>query len=372
MRKSLEKTITGVYRDIAKEQIKQEGKDDVTPEEKAELETVLNWHVRNKTEEILGQKPGKKTIDKTEKNQRKIFYIQKKKQELVKRLEEERVRLNNPDYRPEKKPTERLVVCKDGQYYVAGLKQPVTIGDIITDYELGIEYYLDPDSVSKIVRKKYLFETTKRELRNLLDKQIIKDEKGYGQFAPAAPFVSKQQILKGELLDNPAAIGFVAEIVVSNFLEKLFWDFSADFQLIRTDVYEDVAHKIDFAIKRKRHYRGVKVEGRPEEAEEAHLGVNVGIQFTVSQENKKLNEKKKQIKEMRKKIGEDIELDDIVLVSLPIRNLNEVFFQWIMNGRQSGGPDKLWDMTIKYAIIEGVLQGLMTPEEIKEIKNKTK
>jgi len=373
MRRSLEQTLTGVYHDIAKAQIEQENQEDVTAKEKAELQTVLDWHVRDKAEQRSKERSQyqRPHLVKRERSQREILAIQKRKQELVDWLEAERIRLNDPDYHPEKSTDSREVVYEDGKYYVinpGGEKIELTLGEIITDYELGINYYLNPDSVPKAVRKKYIFETTKKELQDLLDEQIILDEIGNLNFGGEGTVKRKNNIIKSPQ-ENKGSEGAMAEIMVSNFLEKLSWDFNADFKLIRTDVYEDHLHKIDFAIRRKMHYRGIKVEGQVEAKEESDKS-RLGIQFTIGQSKELLRKKRHQLMEMREKIGVEIDLDDVVLVSVPLKDLSKVFFKWFSAGKPSGGPDKLWDRETKQAIIAGVLQGMMTEEEIRELQEK--
>jgi len=230
---------------------------------------------------------------------------------------------------------------------------------------LGLKYYLDSASISRAVRKRYIFERVKGQLQDLLDCQIILDQP---EMAPAV--VIKKTIINGKrkFLDNNK--GFIAEIMVTNFLDKLSWDLDADFELIRTDVYEDAKNKIDFAIRRKRHYRGVKIENEEIDSQRPAAKLGLGIQFTIKKEG--LGRKRKQVQGIRETVKEGGELDDIVLVRVPLESLNIIFSQWVADGRQPGGPDKLWDTAIKHAIIGGVLKGLMSPEEIQEIKDKVK
>ncbi|MDO8669540.1 MAG: hypothetical protein Q7K65_04570 [Candidatus Buchananbacteria bacterium] len=371
MRKSLEKTITGPYRDIAREQIKQE-EENITQKEQEELDGVLNWHLKNVAEERSQDKIGKKHLLKTENIQKRVFDIQKRKQEAVKWLEEERQRLNDPEYRPNKPAGSRGVLLEDGQYFVIsdGKRNPITWGEIITDYELGIKYYLDPDSVPKALRKKYAFEEVKRELNDLLDEQIYLDEQSRGIAGISHPTHFKQLIIERGVKDKRVEEGFVAEIMVSNFLEKLLIDSGVDFELVRTDVYEDIVHKIDFAIRRKKHYRGIKIEDQQDE--ENSEKSKLGIQFTITSQSLNLAKKKKQIAQVKATMAEEIELDDIVLVNIKLKELGEIYNQWHNSGRSSGGPDKLWDMETKKEIAQGVFQGLMTQEEIEEIKSNIK
>lgn len=370
MRKSLEKTITGPYRDIAKEQIRHmdkimHGKDeDITPEEVKELRTVLNWHLNRTAKDRTGKGKHSKLV----KQQKEIFKLQRKKQEIVKWLEEERKRLNDPDYQPEKEPESRDVFYDNEQFWLIGDNSetsPLTLGEIITDYEFGITYFLD-QSVPKAVQKKYALEKTKRELHNLLEEQIVLDELSLGNGKVGAPFTEKRKVLTGKI-EYACQQGFLAEVMVSNFLEKLSIDCDVDFKLIKTDVYEDVFHKVDFIIKRKSHNRGVKVEETDNNETESVGAKNFGIQLTLKSH---APGKRRQIRQTKEKMGTEMELDDIILVSIPIGGLAYIYSKWIDANRPSGGPDKLWDEETKHFIIERVFYNLLTPEEIADLQTR--
>ncbi len=380
MRKSFEHTLVGTYRDIALEQIKQDEKEDLAPEDQAELERVLNWHARNKAENKFANRherrltPGphilESDIPAIAVNEKEIVGLQKKKQQIVAALEQERRNLNNPEYRPERTPGSKEVRYHEGSgsYFIfseSGERDPITLGEIITDFEFGQEYYLDPDSVPRVIRKKYLLEKAKSQLRDLLDDQIILDEWGRGNALIAEAVDIKRDIMRTDKFERGAPAGFLAEVMVTNFLDKLAIDFDLDLQFVKVDVYEDVAHKIDFIVKRSQHHRGVKAVAQ----EEGVTPEVVGIQFTINQMPEVLSKKNQQVREMRRKLGEEIQLDDIVLVSLPIRNLNDAYTEWLEQRRPAGGPDKLWDRSVKIAIIEGVLHGIVSPEEVESLKD---
>ena len=370
MRKSFEQTITGPYQDIAKEQIRQEEMGEaITPKEKGELDTVLNWHLGKTAEARYGERLGKKKhLYRSVKNQKKVFELQKQKQEIIKRLEEERRQLNNPDYLPEKELGSRKVSYDGEQFLVKGENGQVTaltLGEIITDYEFGINYYLD-SSVPRAIQKKYALEKARRQLHGLLEEQIIYDDASRGKMEVGAPIIARRKVLTGKV-EYQHQEGFLAEIMVSNFLEKLSIDYDVDFKLVKADVYEDVFHKIDFFIKRKSHNRGVKVEEIETENTKKVEAKNFGIQFTLRKRG--LLEKRKQISQMKEKIGNEIELDDIVLVSVPLDRLRDIYSQWNEANRPSGGPDKLWDKSTKHFIVERIFQNILSYEEITYLKS---
>ena len=105
--------------------------------------------------------------------QAEIFELQKEKQRIMQEFKEES---------REKKEGQTEVIFKNNKFYTIsedGLEIEITKGEILTDGDWGIEYYLNPNSVPKNLRRRYLLEQTKRKLRNLLKIFFVMDKYNY-------------------------------------------------------------------------------------------------------------------------------------------------------------------------------------------------
>lgn len=273
--------------------------------------------------------------------QQEVFFLQAVKQNIMEELHRD---IRNID---KLKPAKgaRRVEKHGGGYVVDG--QPVSLGSIMTDGTWDIDYAFDPGSVPKAVRKKYLVEQARRELQGLLDRQIILDEMDRGYNYPTYEAI-KENAEKGA--EKP---GLIAEKMVENFLKKLTYDFDVDFEVETADVYQDVEQKLDFIIRRKSRRRGVEVVA------------GQGVQFTIDPTPDKHRSKQKQIDRAKRNFGRvgDYPVDDIVLVSVPMDDVKKVFDTW-KRTQASGGPDELWESRTKERIFKGVMEGVLTQEEI--------
>jgi len=152
--------------------------------------------------------------------------------------------------------------------------------------------------------------------------------------------------------------GLIAESMVQNFFQKLTFDFDVNFQVIPADIHQDIHQKIDFIIRRKSYSRGVGVAEK--EAGE------IGVQFTTAESWQKIQYKERQLDRARKILREKGgEIDDYVLVSVPLKKTREIYQKWQKN-KMPGGPDKLWDQSTKELIFKKVLEGILTKEEIEK------
>ncbi len=152
MRNSFEKNVEG-YNEVAKDRLK----GGLTEEEERnlarELISKMRRAVKNRQSSFDAQK--------------EIYDIQEEKQKIMQRLKEKIALLDDPHYNPQQRSDERLIT-KEGENYVVqgekGAEANVTKGEIITDMEWGLYYHLDPTSIPRNVRKRYLIEDTKPEL----------------------------------------------------------------------------------------------------------------------------------------------------------------------------------------------------------------
>jgi hypothetical protein len=150
--------------------------------------------------------------------------------------------------------------------------------------------------------------------------------------------------------------GILAEKMIMSLLTKEMYDNpKLSFAIKRVDVYEDVEHKIDFIVTvkdsttEKDINRGVKVAAER----------RVGIQFTM---NPHATEKKEeQLKRTRKVSLHETEVDELVLVTMPIEDVVSKYQAWSSVGkkqRDPRGPDHLWPSDTKQTIINGIMKGI--------------
>src|SRR3989338_3654115 len=96
----------------------------------------------------------------------------------MERLHENLRCLDDENCTPERPPKSRLVTFneKENKFFVEisdDSQESATLGDILTDGDWGLVYYLDPQSVSRMAQKKFFVKSAKRELRDLLDEQLV-------------------------------------------------------------------------------------------------------------------------------------------------------------------------------------------------------
>lgn len=286
-----------------------------------------------------------------------IYKIQRQKQNLMEKffkrtraLEKSNGRVEYTDM-PEVSfdQATRLLSYEDEH----GQKISFTKEELFTDGEWGMKYTLDA-SVPYLIQKEYLLSELKRELREKLDEQIIKKETvselvhEWKKKAYEALSGSKEKPLEQR--------GVIAEKMVKNFLKKISLIPGVDFEVRNADVYQDVEQKIDFLIHRKSHTRGGRVE-------ESEVVQDIGIQFTTAIE--KAAHKERQIGRVKKELQKDSEneIDDIVLVTMPMTYVKELHTKW-QSHRRPGGPEKLLKGEEKAKILSLVLKDILTPEEL--------
>lgn len=296
------------FSEVAKDELKKP-----PGEELGDLSKVVDWHLDKAAEKYKN----------SSEVQRKIYDLQKEKQKIMERLKSDLACLDNPECDFERQEGERQTgfdsETKTFDYYDdLSQDQTATFGEILTDMDLGVNYHLDKKSVPRTMLKKYLIERAKKELFRVLNLQIIE---GGDKVNPMAALrwkyktpYSKIQNLK---IEHQATRGFIAEVLVENFLKQLSIDNDLPFEIKEADVSQDVEQKIDFIICRKEKQRGVGAE-----ADEAKK--SIGIQFTVLK--RKRSHKIKQVDEAKKAlIAEGGHIQDIILVSVPLKAINGIY-----------------------------------------------
>ena len=248
------------------------------------------------------------------------------------------------------------VSFRDGHFVttsVTGKSSEINLTEVMTDGEWGMQYTFD-DSVNIHDIRKYYLEQLKADLREKLDTQIIISETSNTR---TDTFKQNAYRAIGERMEHGSEQGgVIAEKMVKNFLKKLAIETDADFEIVDADVHQDVEQKIDFIIHRKNteKVRGARVE-------ESETRADIGIQFTMN--TSKSQHKEKQISNAKKRLGSNI--DDIVLVTLPIEQASNLYKKWNQNP-SSGGPEKSWDISTQEQIFRGVMDRVLSPEEINE------
>jgi len=356
MRSRFRETLQGKYKDVAEEaidlqELKGLGEDIIESFE--ELEHVFNFTVR-KTVEARGS---------NELAQADILSIQMKKQQVMRELKENIMALNEGKETENKEaaPDSYKITQKDGIFVRVeedGKEHRITKGEILVDGVWGLKYNLDPETMPRNLQKRYLIEEAKRKLQDYLDEQIVIDEISNKDTDPR-----RKDAYAGMLKDKRTgrcemARGFVAERLVKSFFKKLCYDIGLSVKIIEADAFQDVEQKVDFIMHKLLHYRGVGVE----EAKEG----DVGVQFTVNDTKENLRIKRRQVQKAKEKIkhGEEQYVQDIMLVTIPMEEASDTYKEWISQGRMSGGPDKAWNWEFKKQIFEGVLKGVLSPDEI--------
>jgi hypothetical protein len=238
------------------------------------------------------------------------------------------------------------------------------LGELITDLEWGISHRLDKGSVPRLTAKKYLIEQAKHELRSLLDRQITKSETGSSQVHEWKKGAYERLQAETDSGVVEFKTGSLAEKMVKNILKKACLDDGRlPFEVLDADVYQDIEEKIDFIIRRRDRQRGVNVEaGGP------NGGKDIAVQFTVNPQA--AEKKREQVRKAKGRLMTQGDLDDLVLVVLPLPFVQELRQAWHDAGRPSGGPDKLMDREQAKVIVQGVLKDLMDEKELQDVWSK--
>ncbi len=342
MRHSFGRIISG-YGEVAKDKLA-EG---LTEEEEhrldIELQSKIARAVRDRSSNRLSQE--------------EIYKIQEKKQEIMRKLKERIALLDDSTYKPERRPDEKTVIQMDDGYIVKGERgrpdAAATKGDLLTDMNWDTYYYLDPATVDRNFRKRYLIEDAKHELARLLDEQITTDE-----IASGSTTSQVKQAYERHVFTAGVETGFIAERMVKGLLQKLTADYDVDFDVLEADIFQDITKKIDFIIRRKKRERGVGVIENTKTEQ-------IGIQFTTNIDPEAQERKTAQVQQAREYLRRDDKIKDIVLVSMPPETIRNVYDSWRANP-QPGGPDKQWGWEVKEKIFRGVMADILSPAEIDE------
>lgn len=238
-------------------------------------------------------------------------------------------------------------------------RERISATDIIMDGEWGISYNLD-GSVPLAVRKRYVFERAKNELRTLFNKQLKEvglHGDGTGNRNLLHSFVERFSGAHEELRQDE--VGIVAENIVRGFFMRLSLALpivQRPFHVFHSDEIGEQLEKIDFIIEKPtaRHRRGARVES------DGTISA-LGVQFTISTKTAKKQEGIEQAKQRGIK-----RVDDVVLLKFPGVWAQESFRTWMRKGKPAGGPEQFLTLDEKQDLFKGALARMLTDEEMKE------
>ncbi|GEM_PF-546270 len=342
------------YGEVIKDIHKTEKGELVAPDvDLQKLETVVDYYVSKRSSE-LGVK---------RETQGRIFDLQKEKQMVIERLKA-RLRYIDDPHTPEAEQLKDSMAARyDKQRNVYSVKDThgriheITFGEMVADITWGLSYQLGEDA-PRVHRKTYVVARAKRALMEYLDMQICLEEMERHDRTGNIPSFAYEPFVKrfeGEELPEQNMIGWQAEEMVYDFLTRLTMDGIASAEVRKADVYQDINNKIDFSIHRQNYLRGVDTQISDR---------GIGIQFTITRREDILKKKREKVR-LAKKHLEEVFLDDLVLVSIPIGSeIVQSMQKWEKAGRPPGGPMRFWSQEVKGTIIQGVLQNLFSQEEL--------
>ena len=330
------------------EQPDQPGLDD----ELSSLAGAVDWHL---------SRAAKRQHTKLD-TQQEIFDIQKTKQEVMNRLRERMACLDDPDCEPDHAKGSRSVEFDEGSKEFIHQGEPVSFSEIVTDLEWGIDYDLGKNDKARLATRKYYLEQAKDNLRDLLDQQITRSEVGSRDV-----HVWKKEAYQHHEEDRESGVdlkksGIIAEKMVKNILKKASLDDDRlPFEVLDADIYQDVEEKIDFVIRHKERTRGVNVDAKDEVRD-------IAIQFSINPNAE--FKKRKQVRRAKRQLMNRGDMDDLVLVVLPINFVQDLRRQWERDGRPAGGPDKLMNQAQAKELFRGVMKDVMPKKELNDTWSK--
>ncbi len=260
-------------------------------------------------------------------------------------------------------------------YGRGGIKEYITEGDIVADYDWGIKYTPDiemPRNVWRHIRKQVDINEARREIQEIVNNHLVY----FGGVYDSSSHKSVE-FLKENLRTDHRLIGVVAEKIVFGFLNRVSVNYpELSFNVEPSSVIEDSELKYDFKITVRKKDRGIATESEEvSRSEYISLKKTIGIQLTISKKEE-ITQGKADSVESAKSLATFIEksgfiknpVDDIVLVKLSAK-VGSCFSQWLGKGRPTGGPEKFLSSADKNRIITEIFKGLLDidPEKMSQI-----
>jgi hypothetical protein len=258
-------------------------------------------------------------------------------------------------------------------------KEKISIGDIVNAQRLGADFIFDKElekftkvsdvkNVEKL--KKIVLEN---ELQNILHTKLNKElAESLSENTEIRRENARISELYKEIAENydtkNKQLGFWAEQIMIGVLQGLAIDRSdLGFNVLEANVVNDVSKKVDFIIERKETRRGVGVGLAEEEIQEVE-GKSIGIQFTIKKDAQEDKEKQIATVLKRGKVG----LNDIIYVELNQEILQKAVKKWEEDGKPITGPWKFLPVEIRQQVIENLLKGILSEEQIKSLTKNIK
>ncbi len=310
------------------------------------LEEVKRWHIERETTRWA-------TPSQV---QEEIYALQQHKQEILKKLHRlfQEIDADEPIQWHEA-PDRLYPVWQEGPHLFArlpdGTTLPLSIGTLLTDTSWGTGYRLDT-TVSKHLRKRYVFESAKAELHQAMNEQIAKNGRGSSQ-AGAGPRGMYNAFLRNGLREP----GHQAERFVRSFLKKLILDHHLDLQIIDGDIHQDAEQKIDFIIRRIHRERGVHVEESAGDKETYEI---VGVQLATG----KKPHKQSAINLIKPLVKESDNIQDILLIKVGRGIMLKAIRQWQDHGCPPGGPELFVSIEKQERLFRRLLYRIVSAEDI--------
>ncbi|HSI21029.1 MAG TPA: hypothetical protein VLA04_05025 [Verrucomicrobiae bacterium] len=294
-----------------------------------------------------------------------IFEIQKEKQEIMRQMRAALHDVDNPDVGPYETARDAITVVYNEDNDCYAVKTPkgeelLTEGEILANMEWGFRYALGSDA-PRSIRKRYIIEDSKQQLRQCLDQQIHLDEQSSARVDRLKKKAYRNLMEDREKSQEPP--GVIAEKVIATFFNRLQHDSKLKFSFEQGDIYQDVTQKIDFIIKKNAHIRGVHTE---EEVDDT-LPMASGIQFTLKQDADDLSHKQGQIDYSLREGGAKNEVSDIMLVSLSPKAQKGLFNAYNQFKEQkTHSVDRFIPKHIQEELFTHLLKGIFSPQQIAE------
>lgn len=292
--------------------------------------------------------------------QYEVFGIQEQKQELMQTLRAELRKIDEVKPKPERAPLgARHIIQRDSVLYwqrADGSEVAVTLGDILTDLAWNTVYHLDPVSIPRTIRKKFLIEQTRQKVEKLLDMQILTEESVSGHNAPLLREAYERS--KAGKVNYEIPFGVLAERILVQLVKKWIIDGEIPFSVRPTDAFQDITQKIDFVIVRKedQHARGVQIK-------KTHNLQAKAIQFTLQTDPDALRHKQEQIDRSKQHLRRSDKIDDLLLVTARSQPLRDAYNKWRDLGKPPGGPANVLTEDVQRYIFDKLMDGLLDQEE---------
>lgn len=233
----------------------------------------------------------------------------------------------------------------------------LTLGDIMADYNWGLKYRPEqnmPQNIYRQISKRILTNETRREIEKIYDKELVEKD-------IVDPRIAKLQDESIERQDQ----SIIAEAMVREFMIRLSYISDLEFKILRSSKEDDIHKKMDFKIIFMPHKRGIKTIDEDDFNAYDRKFQKLGLEIIVL--NKSLRDKaarrylmtkRSGIEAAKRKYKDFLDVDDIVLVPMQIKESKQRFYvRWLSDGKPPGGPEKYLPLDKKKEIFKTVTQG---------------